>query len=299
MSFNGDNEELWQFFEFEKTDNGCRLVRYLRKDDPGITELEIPSKFRSLTVRSISANAFEDAVFLRSVVVPETVAAMGRSVFKGCRALSGISLPERLRLIEYRTFMDCGSLTRVVVPEGVGIIRTGAFWGCAALEEVVLPESGCILYSGSFRDCPSLRSVVFPEKDKVTLLSPVFEDCPLLPAETRMYALIGLNDLDKPFVYNVNFDWETALREDVFTLAVRHKSFVNVGNETLFKRLIDDGLIGLLPIAEEILDDRLAETLIGYSSERGRTEITAWLLNFKKSPDDLSIEQIINERFDL
>lgn len=299
MSFNGDNEELWQFFEFEKTDNGCRLARYLRKDDPGITELEIPSKFRSLTVRSISANAFEDAVFLRSVVVPETVAAMGRSVFKGCRALSEIFLPERLRLIEYRTFMDCGSLTRVVVPEGVGIIRTGAFWGCAALEEVVLPESGCILYSGSFRDCPSLRSVVFPEKDKVTLLSPVFEDCPLLPAETRMYALIGLNDLDKPFVYNVNFDWETALREDVFTLAVRHKSFVNVGNETLFKRLIDDGLIGLLPIAEEILDDRLAETLIGYSSERGRTEITAWLLNFKKSPDDLSIEQIINERFDL
>lgn len=299
MSFNGDNEELWQFFEFEKTDNGCRLARYLRKDDPGITELEIPSKFRSLTVRSISANAFEDAVFLRSVAVPETVAAMGRSVFKGCRALSEIFLPERLRLIEYRTFMDCGSLTRVVVPEGVGIIRTGAFQGCAALEEVVLPESGCILYSGSFRDCPSLRSVVFPEKDKVTLLSPVFEDCPLLPAETRMYALIGLNDLDKPFVYNVNFDWETALREDVFTLAVRHKSFVNVGSETLFKRLIDDGLIGLLPIAEEILDVRLAETLIGYSAERGRTEITAWLLNFKKSPDDLSIEQIINERFDL
>lgn len=299
MSFNGDNEELWQFFEFEKTDTGCRLARYLRKDDPGITELEIPSKFRSLTVRSISANAFEDVVFLRSVAVPETVAAMGRSVFKGCRALSEIFLPERLRLIEYRTFMDCGSLTRVVVPEGVGIIRTGAFWGCAALEEVVLPESGCILYSGSFRDCPSLRSVVFPEKDKVTLLSPVFEDCPLLPAETRMYALIGLNDLDKPFVYNVNFDWETALREDVFTLAVRHKSFVNIGSETLFKRLIDDGLIGLLPIAGEILDDRLAETLIGYSSERGRTEITAWLLNFKKSPDDLSIEQIINERFDL
>lgn len=299
MSFNGDNEELWQFFEFEKTDNGCRLARYLRKDDPGITELEIPSKFRSLTVRSISANAFEDAVYLKSVVVPETVSAIGIGVFTGCRALSEIFLPERLRLIEYRTFMDCGSLTRVVVPEGVGIIRTGAFWGCAALEEVVLPESGCILYSGSFRDCPSLRSVVFPEKDKVTLLSPVFEDCPLLPAETRMYALIGLNDLDKPFVYNVNFDWETALREDVFTLAVRHKSFVNVGNETLFKRIIDDGLIGLLPIAEEILDDRLAETLIAYSAERGRTEITAWLLNFKKSPDDLSIEQIINERFDL
>lgn len=300
MSFNGDNEELWQFFEFEKTDNGCRLARYLRKDDPDITELEIPSKFRSLTVRSISSKAFAGAVYLKSVVVPETVSAIGIGVFTGCRALSEISLPEHLQIIGYGAFKDCGSLARLVVPEGTRIIRTGAFWGCSALEEVVLPESGCILYSGSFRDCPSLRSIVFPQKDKVvTLFGSVFENCPLLPAEARMYTLIGLNDPDRPFDYDVNFDWETALREDVFGLAIKHKSFVNVGNETLFKRIIDDGLIGLLPIAGEILDDRLAETLIAYSAERGRTEITAWLLNFNKSPDDLSIEQIINERFDL
>lgn len=295
---NCSNKELWRLFDFEKTANGCLLTRYLRKGDPGITELEIPSKFRSLTVRGISSNAFEDAVYLRTVVVPETVLAMGSAAFMGCGALSEISLPEHLRLIDHAAFRNCGSLRRVVVPDSVEIVRTNAFQGCGALEEVVLPESGCILYSGSFRDCPSLRSIVFPEKDRVTLLGSAFEGCPLLPAETRMYALIGLNDLDKPFVYGVRFDWKTALREDVFRLAVRHRSFVNVGNETLFKHIIDDGLIGLLPIAAEILDDRLAGELVVYSAERGKTEITAWLLNFKKPPE-ATIEQMINERFDL
>lgn len=299
MSFNDENEQLWRLFEFEKTENGCVLKRYLQKDNPNITEPEIPEKFRFLTVRSISANAFKDAVYLKSVVIPETVVTAGHSVFKGCRALCDITLPNRLRMIEGNMFSGCGSIRRVVVPESVEVIRPGAFSRCGMLEEVVLPESGCILYSGAFRDCPSLRSVVFPGKDKVTLLGSVFENCPLLPAEPRMFALTGLNDLDRPFVYNAGFDWDTALREDVFELAVRHNSFLNIGKDALFKRIIDDGLIALLPAAEEILDSRLAETLADYAAERGKTEITAWLLNFINPPENLSVEQIINDRFDL
>lgn len=299
MCYEGENTELYQLFEFGKTENGYELKRYLRKDDPDITELEIPSKFRYLTVRSIYTNAFKDAVYLRSVVVPETVAAVGGNVFKGCRALSDISLPEGLRLINVNMFGGCSSLKRIVVPESVETIRTGAFSGCGALEEVVLPESGCILYSGAFRNCPNLRSVVFPGKGEVTLLGSVFENCPLLPAEARMYALVGVNDLDKPFVYNSGFDWGTALREDVFELAVRHNSFVNIGNDALFKQIIDSGLIGLLPIAEELLDTGLAGLLADYAAECGQTEITAWLLNYIDPPENLSIEQIINERFDL
>lgn len=299
MSFESENTELYQLFEFEKIDNGCELKRYLQKDNPDITELEIPSKFRYLTVRSIGANAFKDAVYLKSVVVPETVVNAEYGVFKGCRALSDISLPENLKTINSDMFSGCGSLTRVVVPEGVKFIRMGAFSDCDALEEVVLPESGCILYWSAFSDCPSLRSVVFPGKGEVTLLSSVFDNCPLLPADARMYALIGSNDLDKPFVYNSGFDWDTALREDVFRLAVRHNSFVNIGNDTMFKRIIDNGFIGLLPIAEELLDAGLAETLVDYAAERGKTEITAWLLNFIDPPESPSIEQIINERFDL
>lgn len=300
MSFERENAELYQLFEFEKTDNGCELKRYLQKDNPDITELEIPSKFRYLTVRSIGANAFKDAVYLRSVVVPETVVNTEYGIFKGCRGLSEISLPENLKTINSDMFSGCGSLTRVVVPGCVKFIRSGAFSYCGMLEEVVLPESGCILYSDAFRDCMSLRSVAFPEKGEVTLLGSVFENCPLIPAETRMFALIGRNDLYVPFVdYLSDFDWDTALREDVFRLAVRHNSFVYIGNDVMFKRIIDSGLIGLLPIAEELLDVGLAETLVDYAAERGKTEITAWLLNYLNPPENLSIEQIINERFDL
>lgn len=297
MSFKQDNE--LRLFEFEKTENGCELKRYLQKDNAEITELEIPTKFRYLTVRSIGAKAFKDAVFLRSVDVPETVTLMGHGVFEGCRALSDISLPDGLRIINGSMFSGCGSLRRVVIPESAEIIRPYAFSGCGALEEVVLPAKGCILYSGAFRDCPKLRSVVFPGKGKITLLGSVFENCPLLPPETRMFALIGINDLDKPFVYNAGFDWDTALREDVFALAIEHNSFVNIGKPALFRQMIGSGLIGLLPIAENILDGGLAETLADYAAELGKTEITAWLLNFKNGCGSASIEQIINERFEL
>ncbi|MDE5576427.1 MAG: leucine-rich repeat domain-containing protein [Oscillospiraceae bacterium] len=299
MSYNGENELFPRLFEFEKTDNGCELKRYLQKDNKDITELEIPAKFRFFNVRGIYTNAFKDAVHLRSVVIPETVVSTGYSVFKGCRMLSDISLPGSLKLINGNMFNGCGSLKRMVVPESVDIIRPNAFSSCRMLEEVVLPESGCILYSGAFRDCPNLRSVVFPGKDNVTLLGSVFENCPLLPAEARMYALIGLNDLDKPFVYNTDFDWSTALREDVFTLAVKHDSFLNIGKDALFRQIIDNDLIELLPLAKDILDDRLVETLADYSADRGKTEITAWLLNLKNGCANVSIEQLINERFEL
>ncbi len=299
MNFRGDGEHLWRLFEFEKNESGYQLKRYLRKDDPNMTAIEIPPKFRSLSVRGIGSNAFEDAVYLKSAAIPETVVTVGYNVFKGCRALSDISLPNSLKIVNGNMFDGCCSLERLTVPEGVEVIRPGAFSECEMLEEVVLPESGCILYSGSFFGCQCLRSIVFPEKDKVTLLGSVFENCPLLPAETRMYALIGLNDLDKPFIYNYGFDWSTALREDVFALAVRHNSFANIGTDALFRRIIDDGLTSLLPLAAGILDVGLAEALVDYSSQRGKTEITAWLLNFINPPDSSPIERIINERFDL
>ncbi|MCM1168041.1 MAG: leucine-rich repeat domain-containing protein, partial [Ruminococcus sp.] len=107
MSFDGDRLELPWLFEFGRTDNGCELKRYLKKDDPGITELDIPRKFRSAAVRSISANAFKDAVYLRSVSVPETVAVIGRGAFRGCRALSEITLPSGLKTVDGNMFSGC------------------------------------------------------------------------------------------------------------------------------------------------------------------------------------------------
>lgn len=295
-----DNEyEPYQLFEFEKTENCLEIKRYLQRDNERITELEIPSRFRSLTVKSIAARAFADAKYLHSVTVPETVTVIERGAFENCTSLAEISLPDKLKVANGNMFKDCRSLRRVVLPAEADIIRPYTFYKCSGLEEVVLPKTSCILHSKAFCECPNLSGIVFPEKGKVTLLGSVFENCPLLPAEVRMYALIGTNDLDEPFAYNAGFDWSIALRRDVFELAVRHDSFSAIDRFTLFRQLIDNDLPELLPLAEVILDEELAGALADYSAEHGKTEMTARLLNFKNGAVTKSIEQIIDEQFEL
>ena len=135
------------------------------------------------------------------------------------------------------------------------------------------------------------------------LFDTVFKKCPLLPAETLAFMLAGTNDLNKPFTdYGGDF-WDEALQEDVFKLAVLHNSFAKIGTEAMFKKVIDRELIGNLSIAKELLNPELAQTLADYSAEQGQTEITAWLLNYLNPAENLpqspSIEDMINERFDL
>lgn len=288
--------ETPRLFEFRDLESGCELVRYLRPDDAGITEVSVPSLRHSRRVRSVASGAFRGAAHLRSVTLPDTVALMGVSVFEGCRALENIALPNGLEITN-SMFRRCGSLKRVVLPDSIVLIRGGTFFECGELEEVVLPRSDCMLYDGAFEACPKLKRVIFPEGCRVTFVGKAFRDCPLLPPEVTMYMLIGANELDQPFGYNAYFDWETALRRDIFELALRHNSLVHVSKTDLFKNIIDRGLVEQLALAEGMIDRALRETLVDYAAERGQTEITARLLG--NTTAEKTAAERINEMFDL
>lgn len=299
MNFEQDNLRLAELFEFVRTEDAFELKRYLQSNNSGITELEIPERFRFVRVGSVAPRAFKDAVYLKSVSVPETVRRIGRGVFENCSSLENISLPKGLRITDGGLFGRCRSLKRVELPTGTDIIRPNTFSQCSELEEVVLPKTHCIIHGGAFSDCPKLRSVVFPEDEMITLLGAAFNNCPLLPASVMMYSLIGVNDLNTPFAYNAHFDWNTALRRDVFELALQHDSFRHVGKATLFQSIIDRDLIELLPLAAGMLDNSLLEMLADYSAGLGKTEITAWLLNLKGGGKEKSAAEKIDEMFDL
>lgn len=284
-------------FEFRNTgDSLCELVRYLRPDDAEITEVKVPPLWHFRKVRSIASGAFRGAVHLRSVKLPDTVAVMGISVFERCRGLENIALPNGLEITN-SMFRRCSSLKRVVLPDSVVLMRGSTFFECTELEEVVLPNSDCMLYDGAFDACPKLSRVIFPDGCTATFVGKAFRDCPLLPPEVAMYMLIGANDVGQPFGYNARFDWETALRRDIFELALKYGSFAHVSKSDLFKNIIDRGLVEQLALAEGMLDRTLRETLVDYSAERGQTEITARLLG--KVGANKSVAEKINEMFDL
>lgn len=286
-----------KMFDFEKLDDGWELVRYNYNADPRITGLEIPAKYKFHKVKSIAPKAFSSASFLKSVVVPDSVTSIGAAAFEYCEQLEEIVLPRVLKIIDYNLFAQCGSLRRIELPAKVAVIRLCAFARCVSLEEIALPEMLCVIYNMAFLDCAALRRVNFPDSE-VTLLGDTFKNCPSLCAETAMYSLIGTNDLNKPFAGGKDFDWDKALREDVFPLAVEHNSFANISKAELFKQLIDRNLIDYMPLAEGMLSDSVLEELVDYSAEKNKTEFTARLLNFKNGGNS-AVEDIIDANFTL
>lgn len=289
-----------KMFDFEKLDDGWELIRYNYNDDPRITRLEIPAKYKFHKVKSISPKAFNSASFLRSVVIPDSVTSIGAAAFEYCEQLEDITLPRGLKIIDYNMFAECASLRKIELPAKVAVIRMRAFARCVSLEEITLPEMLCVVYNMAFQDCAALRTVRFPDSE-VTLLGDTFMNCRSLDAETAMFSLIGVNDLNKPFAGGNDLNWELALREDVFKLAIEHNSFANINKAELFRQLIDRNLINYMPLAESMLNERILGELIDYSTAKNKAEFTARLLNCSNGGNSAvkNIEDIIDAQFNL
>lgn len=287
-----------KMFDFDKLDDGWELAKYNYNDDPRITSIEIPEKYKFKKVKSIGAKAFSSASFLKSVAVPDTVTNIGAAAFEYCEQLEETVLPSSLKIIDYNTFKFCGSLRKIELPAKVAVIRSFAFSKCTSLEKITLPEMLCVIYNGAFEDCAGLREVRFPDSE-VTILGKAFKNCPSLSSETAMYSLIGANDLNKPFADGAEFEWDVALREDVFRLACEHGSYENINKSELFKQLIDRNLIDYMPLAENMLNENILNELVNYAAANDKTEFTSRLLNFKNGTVNSAVEDIIDARFSL
>ena len=102
---------------------------------PARVEIPAYAKVDGVTyqVTQIEPNAFEGAVFLSSVAIPEGVTAIGESAFAGCTNLKEVSLPSTLKTIDYAAFKGT-ALESVTIPEGTTYIGGEAFADCASLE---------------------------------------------------------------------------------------------------------------------------------------------------------------------
>ena len=59
---------------------------------------------------TIPENAFSGLTKLKTVVLPETIKAIGKNAFKGCKSLESINLPENV-VCDKKTFKDCKNLS--------------------------------------------------------------------------------------------------------------------------------------------------------------------------------------------
>ena len=140
-----------------------------------LTSIVIPN-----SVASIGKEAFSFCNFLSCLVLPDCVTNIGNCAFGGCSSLSNIVIPNSVTSIGDRTFLLCSSLSSVVIPDSVTSIGDRAFQDCSSLPNIVIPDSVTSIGEGAFSSCSSLSSVVIP--NSVTSIGvSVFRYCSSLP----------------------------------------------------------------------------------------------------------------------
>ncbi len=177
-------------------------------------DVVVPREIDGVAVRGIARNAFEACrdytdtdmvtnrtsyVYLRSLVLPETVQVIedgafsylqhlstficyapldttGRSTFAYCRSLNHVIFPNGCDVIDNYAFDHAGSLETFWNPHTVSRIGTFAFSHCALREAVV---NALELDYGVFSYCNDLESIHFSRAPKTFTAVPVVS-CPSL-----------------------------------------------------------------------------------------------------------------------
>lgn len=262
MSYNV--EEL---FRFQKTESGYALAEYLKKDDPTVTELEIPAEHNGL---------------------PVTV--LLNSCFSSARHLKHVSIPESVRFIAAGAFRNCSSLETAELSEGIEIIGRCAFEE-TGLKSVRLPKSLIKLGSFSFSCCPELESVEFGGTPP-DFRTRVFHNCKKLPPEISVMGLTRSTDITSRIGrtdYRGTIDG-FAIKEcdsfsaDVFEILAKNKCYRKLNVKFLFEKMINENRHDLLLLAEKygMLDSAvLLDLLISYAVKQKNIELTAYLLDLK------------------
>ena len=121
-------------------------------------------KFNIMTIpdgwTSIPANLLEGSG-IKSVIIPETVKAIGESAFSNCRALESVDL-KNIDVIGAKAFSYCESLKSVNLSGTISKIEYMAFADCTSLSNVSLQNVKTI-GANAFENCTSLTSVSLPK----------------------------------------------------------------------------------------------------------------------------------------
>ena len=154
--------------------------------------VRIPETIDEYPVVAIGKSAFEDNLYIKSVMLSKNVQTIAEYAFSGCSLLDTIVLNEGLTKICYNAFEGtaitelvipdsvtsitnsgnsfnysivegCQKLKRVVIGSGLTTITTYLFQDLQALEEVVIGENVKTIESYAFDGCASLTSITIPD----------------------------------------------------------------------------------------------------------------------------------------
>ena len=137
-------------------------------------EVVIPSRVNDIDVIEIGDKVFADNLFIKKLVIPESVKSLGNKMCYGAKNLEEVVLPNNITVIPDYAFDNCSSLTNINIPTSLVQIRANAF-SQTALKEFIAPESLKEIWLYAFKDAKELRNVEL--KNVTEIGDMVFENC--------------------------------------------------------------------------------------------------------------------------
>ena len=188
-------------------------------------EVVIPSRVNDIDVIEIGDNVFANNIFIKKLVIPESVKSLGNKMCYGAKNLEEVVLPNNITVIPDYAFENCSSLTNINIPTSLVQIRANAF-SQTALKEFIAPESLKEIWLYAFKDAKELTKVEL--KNVTEIGNMVFENCEKLESivipetlEEIGASVLGgcssLQDIDlpnKPLALDHNTFYGSAYYED-------------------------------------------------------------------------------------
>ena len=132
------------YYDLDTTTETAKVSRNGSGTYYGRNEILIPSSVNyngvKYKVAGIGAWAFDNAVNLTSITIPESVTYIEESAFYNCSSLTSLNIPSKVHSIYNNAFQYCSKLAAILIPKSVTYIGNGLFQGCDDLESIVVEE---------------------------------------------------------------------------------------------------------------------------------------------------------------
>lgn len=119
------------------------------------------------SVKAIGDYCFYGCKELSSIKLHDGIETIGAGAFKDCISINEIQLPKSLRRLEPSAFRGCINLYNVRFDCLLTSVPYGVFSGCLSLINIDLPISIKVIDNYAFYDCENLESISFPPETNI------------------------------------------------------------------------------------------------------------------------------------
>lgn len=131
---------------------------YLNESLPSLLTLDIKdvdvAAYGSYPANEIPEYALYGKTGLETIVLPESITAIGKSAFGNCGDLTGVlKIPDNVTTIAEQAFFNCGLIGALELGERLQIIGAKAFEDCGFISNLKIPDNVTMIGDLAFYNC--------------------------------------------------------------------------------------------------------------------------------------------------